>query len=207
MATLSSPAHRTLVPLPDQLESDRIVLRPYRGEDGEAVFAAIDEARGHLAPWMDWTHHHRTADDSRDYCLRMAAAWILRTDLTVGVFDRVDGRVLGGAGFHVRDWERRVFEVGYWLRPTAVGNGHATAAVRLLVNMAFRDLTASRVELVCDANNESSRRVAERAGFVFEGTLRNRFRAPGGLVADALMFSLVPGDPGAAPTARDACNP
>lgn len=188
-----------LIPVPDRLEGERVLLRPYRDDDAPAVFAAIDEARDHLAPWMGWVDFHRSVDDTRDYCRRMAASWILRSALIVGMFDRTDGRYLGGTGFHEPDWDGRTFEVGYWLRPSAVGRGYVTEAVRLLVGLAFGAFEAQRVELQCDANNGRSRRVAERCGFVFEGRLRNRSRTPAGQPRDDLVFSLVPGDPAADP--------
>lgn len=199
MTTPPLPAQRTLIPLPERLEGERILLRPYREDDAPAVFAAIDEARDHLAPWMAWVHFHRTVDDTRDYCLRTVAAWTLREEITYGLFDRADGRYLGGAGFHKPDWDGRTFEVGYWLRPSAVGHGYVTEAVRLLVGLAFGRFDARRVDLWCDATNDRSRRVAERSGFVFEGRLRNRSRTPDGLPRDDLVFSLIPGDPPADP--------
>lgn len=198
MAMLPNP-RPTLIQVPDQVAGSRVLLRPYRGDDAAAMFEAIDEARDHLAPWMGWVDFHQSVDDSRDYCLRMAAAWILRSALIVGIFDRADGRFLGGTGFHEPDWDGRMFEIGYWLRPSALGQGYVTEAVRLLVGLAFGQFDARRVELRCDASNERSRRVAERCGFVFEGRLRNCSRTPNGLPRDDLVFSLIPGDPAADP--------
>ncbi len=198
MTTPSTP-RPTLIPLPDRLEGEHVLLRPYRETDAAAVFAAIDASRDHLAPWMGWVDHHQGVDDTRDYCLRMEAAWLLRSALIVGIFDRADGRYLGGTGFHEPDWDGRVFEVGYWLRPDAVGRGYVTESVRLLVDLAFGHLGARRVELQCDATNERSRKTAERCGFVFEGRLRNRSRTPDGQLRDDLIFSLIPGDPAAEP--------
>jgi RimJ/RimL family protein N-acetyltransferase len=195
MTPLVPPAHATLIAVPDLLEGERVLLRPFTAEDAPALYAAIDESRQHLTPWMDWAGHHRSVDDTRDYCLRTAAKRLLRTDLTYGIFDRADGRVLGGTGFHEPNWTRRSFEVGYWLRPSAEGRGFVTESVRLLVDLAFGRLHARRVELWCDANNERSRRVAERCGFVLEGRLRNRTMLSGVASGDSLVFSLIPGDP------------
>lgn len=197
--TMPANIRPTLVPVPDRLVGERVLLRPYREDDAPSVFAAIDEARGHLAPWMGWGDSHRSVDDTRDYCLRMAASWLLRSALIVGIFDKADGRYLGGAGFHEPDWDGRTFEVGYWLRPSALGHGYVTEAVRLLVGLAFGQLDARRVDLWCDATNERSRNVAERCGFVFEGRLRNRSLTPDGQPRDDFVFSLVPGDPAADP--------
>lgn len=186
--------HRTLIPLPDELRSPRLLLRPYRAEDGEAVFAAVDESREFIRTWMAWVDNHASVADSRDYCLRSAANWLLRSDLSLGIFAAANGRYLGGIGFHRIEWELRAFEVGYWLRADAVGHGYVTEAVRLLVDLAFGPLAARRLELRCDARNDASRRVAERVGFKLEGRLRHSFLDVQGQPSDDLVFSLVPGD-------------
>ena len=184
----------TLIPLPDELRSGRLVLRPYRSDDAERVFEAVDESREHLRPWMAWVDGHASADDSRDWCARCAANWLVRADLTVGIFAAEGGRHLGCASLHDPDWDLRAFGIGYWLRASAVGRGYATEATHLLVDLAFAQLGARRVELRCDARNEASRRVAERVGFVLEGRRRNAFLDQDGEPADELVFALVPED-------------
>ncbi|MDP9368711.1 MAG: GNAT family N-acetyltransferase [Chloroflexota bacterium] len=184
--------HPTLIHLPDELRSKRLVLRPYRAEDAEAHFTAVDESRDHLRPWVAWVDTFASIDDARDYYLRCAANWLLRTDLTLGIFEAESGRYLGGAGFHELDWDLRAFEIGYWIRTTASGHGYVSEAVRLLVALAFGHLDARRLELRCDPRNEPSRRVAERVGFVLEGRLRHNSLASDGQPADTLVFALLP---------------
>jgi RimJ/RimL family protein N-acetyltransferase len=191
---LSKPSLSTLIDLPDELRGPRVLLRPYRANDAEAVFAAIKESGDHLRPWMGWVDRHATVAETRDYCVRSAAKWLLRSDLTLGIFDVRSGRYLGGTGFHEPDWALRAFEIGYWLRASAVGNGYITEAVGLLLDLAFAQLAARRVELRCDARNAPSRRVAERLGFVLEGCLRNALAAPDGDPADWLIYALIPED-------------
>ncbi|MBA3450304.1 MAG: GNAT family N-acetyltransferase [Chloroflexia bacterium] len=191
---MSAPTLPTLVTIPDELCGERIVLRPYRASDAKNVFTAVDESRDHLRPWVGWVDDMATVADCEDYCIRCAAKWLLRSDLSVGIFDIQNGLYLGGTGLHNPDWELRSFEIGYWIRTGAAGSGYVTEAVGLLVDLAFNELRARRVELNCDPANDASRRVAERAGFVPEGTLRNSVQARDGSASDWLMFSLIPDD-------------
>ena len=191
---MSSPVVPTLIDLPSELRGSRVQLRPYRRDDAEQVFAAIDESRDHLRPWVTWVDNNRTVDDVRDYCIRSQASWLLRTELALGIFDSVSGRYLGGTGLHDPDWELRTFEIGYWLRVTAIGHGYATESTQLLADFALSCLEARRVTLRCDARNDASRRVAERAGFTLEGRLRNVSMAPDGTVRDDLVYAIVPDD-------------
>ncbi|MCC6176599.1 MAG: GNAT family N-acetyltransferase [Chloroflexi bacterium] len=181
-----------LLPIPDQLEGERIVLRPYRPADTQALWEAIDTSRVHLAPWMAWVDTHRTPDDVRRWIVEAYARWLLREDLAVGIFERASGRCLGGTGLHQIDWTIRRFEIGYWLRADAQGRGYVLEAVRLVTQLAFETLGANRVEIRMDTRNERSRRVAERAGYTFEGTLRRAGTAPGNRPMDVHVFSLIP---------------
>ena len=185
----------TLIDLPSELRGPRILLRPYRADDGEQLFAAIDESRDHLRPWVTWVDNNRSLDDVRDYCIRSHANWLLRTELPLGIFDAVSGRYLGGTGLHDPDWQLRSFEIGYWLRVTAIGHGYVTESTRLLVDFALSQLQARRITLRCDARNDASRRVAERAGFTLEGRLRKVRYASDGSISDELIYAIVPEDP------------
>lgn len=191
---MSETEYPTLIEMPDDIRGERVLLRPYRVEDAEQILAAVDESREHLRPWVNWVDEMATIDDCRDYCIRCAARWLLRSDLSVGIFAADSGEYLGGTGLHDPDWNVRSFEVGYWMRVGAAGDGYVSQAVRLLVDVAFDRLQAQRIALTCDPENTASRRVAEHAGFVLEGTLRNSTLARDGRPADWLVYSLVPGD-------------
>jgi ribosomal-protein-serine acetyltransferase len=189
---MSRPIVPTLIDLPSELRGPRVLLRPLRADDAEQLFVAIDESRAHLRPWVTWVDRNRTVDDVRDYCIRSQANWLLRRELPLGIFDAVSGRCLGGTGLHDPDWELRAFEIGYWLRVTAVGHGYASESTKMLVEFALSRLQARRIGLRCDARNGASRRAAERAGFTLEGRLRNVRIAPDGLVSYELIYAVVP---------------
>ena len=190
------PKHKTLIPLFEELRGPRVVVRPYRLEDADALFAAVAESRQHIWPWMPWGDQHQTVDDSRDFILRTQAKWLLREDMTVGFFEASSERYLGGSGLHPRGWDVPAFEIGYWIRASAEGHGYVAETVRLLTDFAFESLGAQRVMIRCDARNTRSAAVAERLGFVREARLRNEVRThTDSALRDTLIFSLIPSDP------------
>ncbi len=196
--------HRSLMPLFDELVGERVVVRPYRPEDAEQHFAAIEESRAHIAPWLPWVGGYASVADSRDYIARERAHWLLREDMGLGIFDRATGRYLGGTGLHPCNWDMGIFEIGYWLRVSAEGHGYMAEAVRLLTDFAFDQLGAKRVFIRCDARNTRSANVARRLGFVQEAHLRNEMRVPDGSLRDTLVFARIPSDPRAWKAAADA---
>ena len=181
-----------LIDLPDRLEGERVIVRPWAEGDSAGLWDAIDSSREHLEAWMPWVDRYRNPDDALEYCRRSHARWLLREDLPVAIVERATGRIVGGSGIHRPDWAYRLFEIGYWLREDAQGQGYTTETVQLLTRLAFDDLDANRVELRIDTSNVRSLRVAERLGFVLEGTLRRRLLAPGGEPTDMHVLALLP---------------
>jgi RimJ/RimL family protein N-acetyltransferase len=188
---VSEPFYPGALDLPDRIVGARVVLRPFERADAPALWAAIDESREHLRPWLPWADGHRTVEATRDFAAKQQAGWIGRTDFGCGVFVKVDGRVLGGSGLHVHDWRARHFEIGYWLRLGETGRGYMRETVALLSRFAFDALGAVRVMIRCDSDNDASRRVAEGSGYLFEGCRRRDGLKPDGSHRDTLVFSML----------------
>ena len=191
------PAGTAFRRLRDGLTGPRVIVRLWTDSDADALFEAIDNARDHLRPWMDWVDRHQEPDDTRDYITRTLLEFTRRESLTLGIFLRAGNRtVLGSTGYHNIDWTVPSLEIGYWVIPAAEGQGYVSEAVGLLTDFALDEFAANRVAIHCDPRNVRSRRVAERLGYQFEGRLRNQARTPEGALRDSLIFSLTPADKG-----------
>ncbi len=184
-----------LIDVPVRLQTERLVLRSPRPGDGaalnEAVVASLDELR----PWMPWAQKAPTLAESEALARGAHAKFLLRSDLVYSIWEH-DGqgnevRLVGGSGLHRIDWSVPRFEVGYWRRTGCAGRGFVTEAVQALSRMAFDVLAAQRVEVRMDDNNTASWRVAERAGFTFEGVLRNDTRDVSGAVRSTRVYAQV----------------
>jgi RimJ/RimL family protein N-acetyltransferase/uncharacterized protein (DUF952 family) len=181
-----------LIEIPKVVRGERTSVRLLEDADAQALFEAIDESRERLGPWMPWAGRHVSVADSLLYIRQAQAEWLVRRRLPVGIIESATGRVVGGSGLERIDWESRSFEIGYWLRTGAEGSGYAQETVRLLTTLAFSRLDANRVEIRMDPRNRRSERVAQRAGFDFEGTLRNVLVDWTGAVADRHIYALTP---------------
>lgn len=178
--------------LPEQLETKRLVIRVARPGDGPAFNEAVLESLEDLAPWLAWVTPPPTFDQSETSCRRAHDRFLLNEDLMAFFFLRGDGGLVGGSGLHNANWDLRQFEVGYWGRSRYSGHGLITEGVRALAEHALGVLGASRVHLTTDEKNISSWRLAERAGFQLEGTLRNeRFNLAGDL-RNTRVYSRIP---------------
>ena len=162
-----------LVDLPETIEGEQILIRPWRAGDGAALFTEVAACRDHLRRYLPWVHFHSLADDSEEFVRKASAQWITRENLMVGIWHRETGELLGGSGLHHPKWEVPSFELGYWLAERHEGNGYMTEAVRLLSDFATGHLGAKRLVIRCDVRNQRSANVAIRLGFSLDGIEKN----------------------------------
>jgi len=108
--------------------------------------------------------------------------------------ERSSGDLVGAISLFKTDWEARSSEVGYGVRPDRRGRGYASEAVVALARWALAEAGLQRIQLCAITENEPSLRVAEKAGFRREGTLRRAQLEDDGL-HDLAVFSLLSDDP------------
>lgn len=82
-------------------------------------------------------------------------------------------------------------ELAYVIAPGARGRGIASDAVALLSRWAFDQLHLERLQLSIHPGNEASKRVAAKAGYEYEGTLRST-KVIRGRRVDGAMWSRLP---------------
>lgn len=185
------------IDLPERIETERLLLRSPRPGDGAVLNAAVCASIAELQPWLPWAQTAPTAEESELQCRKMHARFVAREDLPVFIFERRadggEGELLGGSGLHRIDWAVPRFEIGYWRRSGHDGRGIVTEAARALTRLAFDALGARRVEVRMDARNLRSMRVAERAGFAFEGVLRQDALTVDGRPRDTRVYARVRG--------------
>lgn len=181
-----------LLPLPTSVETERLLLRVPQAGDGPALHAAVCESLPELRQFLSavpWVANPSTPDIAEARCRTAAANFLLRTETPFHVFEKASGQFLGGAGLLRTVWATPRTEVGYWMRSSCAGQGFAKEAVEALVDYAFTQMQAVRVELVSDEANLASRRVAERCLFALEGTLRQERRATDGSLRNTCIYA------------------
>lgn len=72
-----------------------------------------------------------------------------------------------------------------------LGHGACTAAVKALMKEAFNVWNFQRLEIAVAENNVASCRVAEKAGALFEGIMKNKLRLRDKPIA-AKCYSMLP---------------
>jgi RimJ/RimL family protein N-acetyltransferase len=187
------PTVPILLTIPEQFESNRLVIRAPQWGDGAAVNEAVIESIEELRVWMPFAQSIPTVEETEINIRKARLRFLDRSDLRLLIFHKETGRLVGSSGLHRIDWKARKFEIGYWLHSAHTNQGYMTEAVHAITSYAIHELEANRIEIRCDRNNVRSAAVAERAGFTLEGILRNETTGLDGQLRDTMVFAKIRG--------------
>jgi RimJ/RimL family protein N-acetyltransferase len=176
-----------------QLTDERLLLRPPKLDDVDALYEAARESIAAASRWLPWCHADYRRDESVAWVKACRVSWDREESFPFFIFDRKTSRFLGGTGVNEIDRPRLRANLGYWVRTNDHGTGVATAAARLAAKFAFEVLHLQRLEIVAAIENIASQRVATKLGATLEGMQRNRLRVAQTQL-DAYCYSLIPSD-------------
>src|SRR4051812_15704280 len=176
-----------------EIRTERLLLRPWQPTDAAAVLAACSDPL--VQQWTSSLPSPYTEADARSYVEDLApAAWAADTAYAFAVTDRETGEVLANVGLRPSP-PHGTHDVGYWAAPGGRGRGVTTEALSALCRWGFSDVGATRIEWYARVGNWASRRVAEKAGFTIEATLRAGLPVGGDGRSDCWVGARLPGDP------------
>jgi GrpB-like predicted nucleotidyltransferase (UPF0157 family)/RimJ/RimL family protein N-acetyltransferase/SAM-dependent methyltransferase len=169
---------------------EAFAIRPYRADDAEGIYAAVDESRGPLGKWMRWMTPSYSLEDARAWVGHAIQARESGESYEFVIVDARDGGIVGSCGLNALNRSEQFCNLGYWVRASRRGQGAARQAVLALREFGFNELKLNRLEIVIADGNEASRRVAERAGAIYEGLLKKRLMV-GDAAHDAHMYAFL----------------
>jgi RimJ/RimL family protein N-acetyltransferase len=147
-----------------QLETDRLILRPFREQDVDAMarlFANPDFMRFSLGVF---TERKKTIE----FIAKVMDWDRANIPSQFAVVSRGEDIVIGYCGFLHHPEVPGEIEIGYRLHPDFWSRGLITEAARAVRNHGFAHLKLPRVISLIHPDNTPSRRVAEKNGMTIE---------------------------------------
>lgn len=172
------------------IESPRLTLRPVLAADlPDLLEVNGDPQVTRFLPYDTW----QSLDDG--------AAWLSRMDTLAGsgtgrqlvLVRRADSTVIGSMLLFRFDEASARVELGYVLGRSHWGQGWMREAIDALCAQAFGPMGIRRIEAEVNPANRASCRLLRDAGFVLEGTLRERWVAKGAAY-DTHVFGMLADD-------------
>lgn len=170
------------------LETNRLLLRPFKRSDLEDFF---EYARNpNVGPNAGWPPHKSIEDSER--ILKM----FIEGDEVLAIELKANHKVIGSLGLHpdkLRTTEDAKM-LGYVLSEDYWGRGITTEAAKAVIRYAFEELGLNMVTVHHYDYNIRSRRVIDKCGFIYEGTLRHAIKLYNGNIYDLVCYSMTRGE-------------
>ena len=168
-----------------KLVDGELFLKPIRFRDKAQWYSVRAINRDWLSPWEATRPNidHKSALPSY-YGMVMQLNRELRAlrSISLGIWlnenqDQIlIGQItLGGIIFGAM----RGAHIGYWIDQRFANRGYTTRAVKLLTKFGFEQLRLHRIEINLRPENEASKQVAIKAGFLLEGARNNYLHIAG----------------------------
>jgi RimJ/RimL family protein N-acetyltransferase len=153
--------------MPEQFETERLILRKPRPKDAGAIFEGWAQDP-EVTRYLTWRPHQRI-EETEAFVQSCLLAWehttrfpymitLKQNDEVIGMIDpRIEGSKVG---------------IGYGAARAHWGKGYVPEATRAIIEWAFQQASIYRVDATTDVENVASRRLLEKVGMQCEGVLR-----------------------------------
>ena len=152
---------------------EEISLRIATESSAKDLYKLAEGSREYLREWLGWVDYVKSEEDIVRF-LRET----IKTSATehrgypIAFTISYNGETAGILDFHTIRKGSKIAEIGYWLGEDFQKRGIMIRAVKALINYGFTELGLNKVEIKVASENEKSRAIPERLGFVEEGILR-----------------------------------
>jgi len=161
-----------------EILTKRLLLRPWNESDTDALYEIGRDPSVKSAGWEVYTSREQAAEAVRAW-KTMEDTWaIVRTDT---------GEVVGWIVLEDCGRDERYREMEFVIAAGQSGQGFATEAAAAILHHAFDTMNMSAVAICHYPDNHASRRVIEKCGFTYEGTLRRYSRH----LTDSVRYSML----------------
>ncbi|NTV91476.1 MAG: GNAT family N-acetyltransferase [Clostridiales bacterium] len=167
-----------------KLETDRLILRPWQISDIEDFYEYAKNPN--VGPAAGWEPHKDIL--TTGHILQQ----FLNKDEVWALVYKENGRVIGSLGVHNDDKRKgvRARMVGYALSEEYWGRGIMTEAVKEVIRYMFENAGFDVLSCYHYPFNDRSRRVIEKSGFRYDGTLRHASMVFDGKTYDDVCYSI-----------------
>lgn len=172
------------------LETERFILRRIDVHDAKEIFDYF--SKDEVTRYYDldsFTDIHQAIELIKRWDQRFED----RQGIRWGIAGKEDNKLVGSCGYH--SWAKEHFkaEIGFEVAPQFWRKGIITEVLKPILAYGFQHMQLHRVEAYYDPANTASKKSLEKAGFRYEGLLRECMFEKGQFV-DAEICSILSKD-------------
>lgn len=170
------------------IETERLILRRFEYTDDEAMlkYWVADEKIQSLYSEPVYS----TKDEVKGLLDKYIGSYEKNDHYRWAVVEKATGECIGQIAYFLVDSKNHFAEIEYCIGSDFQCKGFATEATKAVIAYGFERMNLHKVQICTKTINEPSKRVIEKCGFIYEGTLRDYFYMNGEYVG-RLYFSIL----------------
>jgi len=155
------------------IETNRLILRKIELTDADMMFNnwANDEE---VSRYMRW-QAHKSPDETKVTILRWFSNYENENTYHWGICLKT-GELIGSVGVMVTAEYDYKAEIGYCIGRIWWGNGYTSEAIEAVINYMYSNTDIERIEAYHSVENPASGKVMLKAGMVYEGFAKNKYK-------------------------------
>jgi len=169
-----------------KLKGQKINLRKLTKSDALSIYQNVKDKE--ISRFTNIPHPY-TLKNAKSFIRRTHLGFRKKTAYELGI-ELESGQVVGGMSLLKVDHKNKNAEVGYWLGKKYWGQGIASESLKLILDFGFKKLKLVRIYARVMHPNTASAKLLEKAGFKYEGRMKQNFLKNGKWM-DVLIYAIL----------------
>jgi len=169
-----------------ELTTERFLLQQVVPEDQQFIFEGLSHPD--IIPF--YGVRYDSFDDTKKQMDWYEKSYKEGTGGPWKIIDRNTGEKIGVVAYYYHKTEHKKAEVGFWLFPQYWNRGVTTEVLKKVIEYCQKEKDIHRLEAFVEEMNIASRKVLEKLGFVYEGTMKD-CEIKNGKYISLLIYALI----------------
>ena len=163
------------------ITTERLVIRPVEKDDCEAIYRYAGDSSIDMMMFLP-----KTYEETKKFVDFAVSEWEKEEPEDMEYVVLLNGEVIGGVNLEYEG--DGIYEIGWTIRKDMRGNGYATEAAKALMDYAFEELNAIRVQAHCDSRNQASEKLMKKLGMTLVDDTGTRCYPKTGIVSGEYFY-------------------
>ena len=166
------------------ITTERLEIRPIEKDDCEAVHRYAGDPSIDMMMFLP----NETIEETEKFVEFAVSEWAKDEPEDMEFVVLLNGEIIGGV--NLESVAGGIYEIGWTIRQDRRGKGYATEAAKALVDYAFEELHAEKIQAHCDSRNQASEKVMRKIGMILVDDKGTRYYPKTGVSSGEYLYAM-----------------